>query len=202
MMGRLSEAERTDAARVLRYMVTPSGTKIAQEVGALASWTELSDAQVQAILTRLSEPDMRILRTIQAPGEALRYEIFHDVLAQAILDWRRRFDVQRQEERIRQEEQERRAEEQEEAEKRREKERSRLMRRAIMIMSVLMVLMLLALVMAFWQSRRAKKEFNRANAERDKNVKITESKVHLTKGTNHRPKEEVGRRHSRIQSSN
>jgi tetratricopeptide (TPR) repeat protein len=184
MMARLSESERADAARILRYMVTPSGTKIAQETGALASWTELSDAQVQAILMRLSEPDMRILRTIQAPGEALRYEIFHDVLAQAILDWRRRYDAQLQEERIRLEEQARRAEEQEEAEQRREKERHRLMGRAIIVMSVLMVLMLLALVHAYRQSRRAEREANRANQEKLKAENLYNSKEALRAGTN------------------
>jgi len=97
IMDRLTEAERNDAANMLRFMVTPSGAKIAQEVGALASWAELTEAQVQTALTRLSGPDMRILRTVQAPGEQTRYEIFHDVLAQAILAWRRRY-VQEQKE--------------------------------------------------------------------------------------------------------
>lgn len=184
MMGRLSDAERTDAARALRYMVTPSGAKIAQEVGALASWTDLTDAQVQAILTRLSQPDMRIMRTVQAPGEALRYEIFHDVLAQAILDWRRRFDAQQQEERIRLEEQARRSEEQEKAEQRREKERSRLMRWALMAMSMVLLLMLVAVVVAVRQSRRATREAKRAS-DQEANVKrLSESKEHLRKGVN------------------
>lgn len=184
MMARLTDAERDKAASILRYLVTPSGSKIAQEAGALASWTDLTKDQVEETLTRLSGPDMRILRTMQAPGQPVLYEIFHDVLAQAVLNWRRRYVATQDEERIRREEQERRAEEQEEAEKRREKERNRLMRRAIMVMSVLLVLMLMALVVAFWQSRRAKREFNRANAENDKNVKLTESRVHLSKGTN------------------
>lgn len=91
MMARLTDGERDMAASILRYMVTPSGSKIAQEAGALASWTDLTEAQVQSILTRLSGPDMRILRTMQAPGQPVLYEIFHDVLAGAILDWRARY---------------------------------------------------------------------------------------------------------------
>jgi tetratricopeptide (TPR) repeat protein len=184
MMARLSDSERSDAARVLRYMVTPSGTKIAQEAGALASWTELSDAQVQAILTRLSEPDMRILRTIQAPREALRYEIFHDVLAQAILDWRRRYDANRQEERIRQEEQARRAEEQEEAERRREKERNRFMRRALMALSALLLLMMVAVVFAGWEWHQASEATKRAKEQEERVTKLSQSKDHLRKGVN------------------
>ena len=91
IMGRLTDSERNDAANILRYLVTPSGTKIAQEAGALASWTELTEAQVKEILTRLSGPDMRILRTVPTPGQPEQYEIFHDVLAEAILDWRARY---------------------------------------------------------------------------------------------------------------
>jgi WD40 repeat protein len=91
MMGRLTEPERKTAANLLRYLVTPAGTKIAQEAGALASWSDLPQAEVQTILDRLSEPDMRILRTVQTPGQPARYEIFHDVLAHAILDWRARY---------------------------------------------------------------------------------------------------------------
>ncbi|MCU1264674.1 MAG: hypothetical protein JWM21_992 [Acidobacteria bacterium] len=91
MMSRLTDLERATGANILRYLVTPSGTKIAQEAGALASWSELPPAEVQSFLDRLSAPDMRILRTVQAPGQPARYQIFHDVLAHAILDWRARY---------------------------------------------------------------------------------------------------------------
>src|SRR5215813_635447 len=90
-MAKLSPAERSSAANVMRYLVTPAGTKIAQEAGALASWSDLPEADVQNILNRLSAPDMRILKTVQAPNQPSRYEIFHDVLANAILDWRARY---------------------------------------------------------------------------------------------------------------
>ena len=91
MMAKLSAAERNTAANVMRYLVTPAGTKIAQEAGALASWSELPEAEVQTILNRLSASDMRILKTVQVPNQPSRYEIFHDVLANAILDWRARY---------------------------------------------------------------------------------------------------------------
>lgn len=155
MMSRLTAAELDAAAAVLRYLVTPTGTKIAQEPAALASWSELSEAEVETILSRLNAPDMRILRTVQAPGEPVRYEIFHDVLARAILDWRGRYVAQRQQERIRLEEQKRRGEEQEEAERRSEKERSRLMRRAIIGLSTLLLIAIGMMVFALVQRHRA-----------------------------------------------
>jgi len=91
MMAKLTGSQLDTAAKLLRYLVTPTGSKIAQESSALASWSEVSEAEVQEFLTRLTAPDMRILKTVQTPGQPVRYEIFHDVLAPAILDWRARF---------------------------------------------------------------------------------------------------------------
>jgi WD40 repeat protein len=94
MMAKLSGPQLDTAAKLLRYLVTPTGSKIAQESSALASWSEVSEAEVQEFLTRLTAPDMRILKTVQTPGQPVRYEIFHDVLAPAILDWRGRYAQQ------------------------------------------------------------------------------------------------------------
>ncbi|MDX6613292.1 MAG: hypothetical protein QOD75_2478 [Blastocatellia bacterium] len=164
VMSKLTEAEHHDAAGILRYLVTPSGSKIAQEAAALVSWTDLKESQVQAILTRLSAPDMRILRTIQAPGETTRYEIFHDVLAQAILNWRRRVVAAQQEEKIRREEQQRRAEEQQEAERKQERESSRRMKVALTVLSIAFVVIVSSLGFGYWQMRKATKKAEEANA--------------------------------------
>jgi tetratricopeptide (TPR) repeat protein len=155
VMNRLTAAEHIEAAGILRYLVTPSGTKIAQEAGALASWTELTEKDVQRTLTRLSAPDMRILRTIQAPGQVAHYEIFHDVLAQAILNWRRRYVAQQQEEKIRQEAQERIKQDQAETERRQERERARRLRRLVIGLAVLSLVMAGLLVYAFRQKSLA-----------------------------------------------
>jgi tetratricopeptide (TPR) repeat protein len=170
VMSKLTETEHNDAAGILRYLVTPSGSKIAQEAAALVSWTDLGEGEVQAILTRLSAPDMRILRTIQTPGETTRYEIFHDVLAQAILNWRRRFVAAQQEEKIRREEQERRAEEQQEAERNRERESSRRIKMALIVLSIAFVVIVSSLGFGYWQMTKASKKQQEANAaaEREK----------------------------------
>ncbi|HEY5074541.1 MAG TPA: hypothetical protein VII34_07555, partial [Pyrinomonadaceae bacterium] len=159
VMKKLTESEWNDAASILRYLVTPSGTKIAQETGALASWTELAEPRVQAILNRLSAPDMRILRTMQAPGQPMRYEIFHDVLAQAILTWRRRYVARQQEERIRREEQERVKQNQAETERRLELERARRSRKVIIALSAILVIMAGQMVYAFWQRSQARRAY-------------------------------------------
>jgi WD40 repeat protein len=93
-MAALTPGERAVAADVLQYLVTPSGTKIAHTAGDLARWSKRPQPEVEAALERLCAGD-RILRPIEppaAPGDeggarARRYELFHDVLAEAVLRW-------------------------------------------------------------------------------------------------------------------
>ncbi|MEO7971837.1 MAG: ATP-binding protein [bacterium] len=92
-MSALSTAEQESAAQVFRYLVTPSGSKIALTASDLANYTELPEVELTAILNRLSAQDVRILRPLNPPAGvdvATRYEIFHDVLATSILDWQTR----------------------------------------------------------------------------------------------------------------
>jgi WD40 repeat protein len=109
-MGQLTPEDCDIAARLFLFLVTPTGTKVAHRIDDLASreYTGYSDAQLRPILDRLSTPELRILRTVNAPGQPVRYEIYHDVLAPAILDWRRRFVAWREAEKIRHEEEARR----------------------------------------------------------------------------------------------
>ena len=85
-MHRLSGAQRKVASRIFTYLVTPDGGKIALTASALADWAKLDQARVATVLTTLSK-DQRILRSVADE----RYELFHDQLAPAILDWRRRY---------------------------------------------------------------------------------------------------------------
>jgi WD40 repeat protein len=128
-LGSLDEPERLVAADALRYLVTPSGTKIALGPDDLASFTGRPD--VAPVLEKLTGAGARILRAVGAtPGRpnGTRYEIAHDVLGAAVLDWRSRF-VREQErlelerraaaEREQLEEEKREAERRETAERRR-----------------------------------------------------------------------------------
>ena len=86
-MAELSPAERKLSARIFRFLVTPSGTKIAHHVVDLADYAQVTAERMQPLLDRLSGQQARILR---GAGDN-RYEIYHDVLAAAILDWRARY---------------------------------------------------------------------------------------------------------------
>jgi len=99
VMEALSEPERSVSSRVFRFLVTPDGAKIALNIPVLAGWAEVPPADVAPVLEKLSGSEIRILRPVEPPAERpweLRYEVYHDVLAKAVLDWRARF-VQAQE---------------------------------------------------------------------------------------------------------
>jgi len=93
VMSNLSENERDIAVSVFRFLVTPSGTKIAYKIVDLAStnFTGRNEAELTPVLQKLTQSDMRILRSVNVPGQPTYYEIFHDVLAPAILDYRARY---------------------------------------------------------------------------------------------------------------
>ena len=96
-MEQLDPAQRDIAARVFRQLVTPSGTKIAHTLADLADFADVTPEQLRPMLLKLS--DSRILRPVDPPpGEtAPRYEIFHDVLAAAVLDWHAAYVREREE---------------------------------------------------------------------------------------------------------
>jgi WD40 repeat protein len=94
VMRTLPRRRRNRAAKLLEYLVTPAGTKIALPPSALAKWSKQKEEKITPVLATLAGGEQRILRTVSSPGdttESTSYEIFHDRLAEGILDWRRRY---------------------------------------------------------------------------------------------------------------
>ena len=97
VMTDLLPNEQETAAKVFQYLVTRSGTKIAYPALDLAGEAGIGDEHtLVSVLQKLSHGEVRILRPVgPVPGQPTepryeRYEIFHDVLAPAVLDWRAR----------------------------------------------------------------------------------------------------------------
>jgi WD40 repeat protein len=91
-LGDLSDEERATAADFFQYLVTPSGRKITYPIDDLVKVTGRPAAVVQSVIDKLTG-DRRILKPLPGPSgeeDKPRVEIFHDVLAPAILDWRTR----------------------------------------------------------------------------------------------------------------
>ena len=92
-LASLPEREQEVAARMFEHLVTPSGTKIAHRSVDLAQFARAPQADADVALRQLARE--RILRPLDEDGGAgRRYEIFHDVLADAILTWSRRREVE------------------------------------------------------------------------------------------------------------
>jgi WD40 repeat protein len=91
----LTSEQRDVAADVFRYLVTPSGTKIAHGVGDLAEYAAVDERRLMPVLSTLGRE--RIVRTVDGAGSnGARYEIFHDVLGDAVLAWRREQELERE----------------------------------------------------------------------------------------------------------
>lgn len=91
-MKSLNYVQRLRAASIFHHLVTPSGSKIAHSVGDLSAYTGLKPAAVEDVLKQLAN-EKRVVRSIvppSGPATGVKYEISHDVLAPAVLDWRAR----------------------------------------------------------------------------------------------------------------
>jgi WD40 repeat protein len=99
----LVPAQQDVAAGVFNHLVTPSGTKIAHDASDLAGYLGATPQEVEPVLSALAAE--RILRPV--PGvrgsELPRYEIYHDILADAVLAWRTRHESGREVDRVREE---------------------------------------------------------------------------------------------------
>ena len=133
VMQALPEASQIICARIFVFLVTPSGTKIPQKPEDLAVLARTDVAAVRRILEQLAE--QRILCRIDRPE---RFEVFHDALAPAILQWRIEF-----EKKVDRADAERRAEEQ-----RLRAEREAAEARRFRILAIALALCLMAAILA------------------------------------------------------
>jgi WD40 repeat protein len=92
-LGRLQPAEQDVAATMFDHLVTPSGSKIAHRPGDLAQYAAVRETDVMPVLDALGRE--RIVRAVDGAGRGERYEIFHDVLADGVLAWRARRELER-----------------------------------------------------------------------------------------------------------
>jgi hypothetical protein len=158
VMSKLDEGERDTAAAVLRFLVTPAGAKIAQQPSALASWAELEPSAVRNVLTHLSSrQEMCILRKVTVPAQEERYELFHDVLGPAILNWQSRYTQAR-----------RLARQRADAEERIRKERKRVKRLAVAMAGLVILLIGMGTLTAYALRKRGEAEVQRVESNRQK----------------------------------
>jgi WD40 repeat protein len=92
-MAELSPREKDAAAAMYNFLVTPTGTKIAHRVRDLAGYADITAEEADSVLRALAAE--RIVRASSENGAGTRYEIYHDVLADAVTAWRTRHGAER-----------------------------------------------------------------------------------------------------------
>jgi WD40 repeat protein len=146
-MAQLEPGQKDVAALLFSHLVTPSGTKIAHEVTDLADFGDVPVSDVRPILQALTAS--RILRSLEEGGD-VRYEIFHDVLAQPVLAWRAAHEADRELE----------------AQKRESDRRQQRLLALVAVGGVLLAIMSGVTVYAVAQRNEAQKQAARAEASR------------------------------------
>ena len=86
VMDHFSPVESETCAAIFRFLVTPSGGKVAYTPDDLAASAERDVGEVNTVLQKLV--DYSVLRKTDAPE---RYELLHDILAPAVIGWRNRY---------------------------------------------------------------------------------------------------------------
>jgi WD40 repeat protein len=111
----LSSTEKDIVANIFQYLVTPSGSKYAYSISDLYTYytnyeSEYEEDELEyggklelecqkfkftLLLEKLAKGEHRILSPLpplpNQPAEEKRFQIFHDILGQPILDWRKRY---------------------------------------------------------------------------------------------------------------
>ena len=162
IMKVFSDDDRRLAAHMFRYLVTPAGIKVAHTPGDLTKYInderQLEGAgslpeerveNVERVLDRLCEPGVRILQKVAPlPGQpdSARYEIFHDVLGPAILEWQR---PRRDSELAEKAAAKARAEAEEEAKRRRSADRTKRLYKTVAAMGVVLIVLSGSTIYAF-----------------------------------------------------
>ncbi|MCP9772309.1 hypothetical protein KBY66_06685 [Synechococcus sp. Tobar12-5m-g] len=94
----LAESAKPNAVKVLAkivgYLITPGGTKIAYPVEDLAKQAGMGEAELRTILKALQRQNL--LNPVSCPTNPSQicYEISHSILAEAILEWHNHYWMQ------------------------------------------------------------------------------------------------------------
>ena len=152
-LAALADARRDLAVDVLRPLVSPAGTKIAWRAADLAYFAKRPVADIEPILRELSSGEQRILRSVMPPpshaDSSPRYEIFHDILAEPILEWCAEREAERERARLQREAEARERERKSADERRRRERRNRVVRVVAIVLGALVVGLVVAILAAF-----------------------------------------------------
>jgi hypothetical protein len=85
----LEDPTKNNAAEILRGLVRAGGHKLARTARSLAEESGIQNQEVDELLQKLSSDPINLLRKVDA-GTSKLYELDHDVMAFAVMDWSNR----------------------------------------------------------------------------------------------------------------
>lgn len=88
------------ASAAFGFLMTPAGSKMAYPIDVLASQAKVDEGALEGVLLQLCHPDVRILREIPVAGGGKPwFELYHDLYARFLSEWKQRHDREREIER-------------------------------------------------------------------------------------------------------
>lgn len=92
----LSVAEQDLASAAFGFLMTRSGAKMAYPVDVLAQQARVDEPALLAVLQKLSDENVRILRAVPGHDAKPWFELYHDLYARFLSDWKRERDAARE----------------------------------------------------------------------------------------------------------
>jgi hypothetical protein len=93
-LASLFEEQKKTVAAALEYMVTRQGAKVPCELRNLASLSRTSPRELDLALSQLASEDTRILRTTRSTDGSTWFELYHDLYAPILSEWKREFETE------------------------------------------------------------------------------------------------------------
>jgi WD40 repeat protein len=87
----LSRNEQDIVARAFSFLVTKQGAKMAYELRSLADHMEERTLPLKTALEKLSQDEAKLLRESRGPDRSYWFELYHDMYATIVDDWKVRY---------------------------------------------------------------------------------------------------------------
>jgi WD40 repeat protein len=87
----LSKNEQDLVARAFGFLVTKQGAKMAYELRSLAEHMDERAQPLKTVLEKLSQDDAKILRESRGPDRSYWFELYHDMYATIVDEWKIRY---------------------------------------------------------------------------------------------------------------
>jgi len=92
----LSVPEQDLASAAFAFLMTRSGAKMAYPVDVLAQQARVDEPTLLSVLEKLSDENVRILRKVPGHDSKPWFELYHDLYARFLSDWKRERDAARE----------------------------------------------------------------------------------------------------------